>query len=92
MAAASTDAVSNVGDELGEPAEDKNTESGMKEQSVVDDAESVHIDEDEYIAIDVYENGYYTCDDKEKHMFALTIRETSEGCSIIMQLTEGNPK
>ncbi|KAG6894740.1 hypothetical protein C0992_004907 [Termitomyces sp. T32_za158] len=37
-----------------------------------EDAESVQINGDEYIAVDVYDNDYYACDDEEEHMFALT--------------------
>ncbi|KAG6893944.1 hypothetical protein C0992_008049 [Termitomyces sp. T32_za158] len=56
-----------------EPALDnKEVPQDVEEQSVVDDAESVQINGDEYIAVDVYDNDYYACDDKEEHMFALT--------------------
>ncbi|KAG6869927.1 hypothetical protein C0992_001567 [Termitomyces sp. T32_za158] len=44
----------------------------VEEQSAVDDVESVQIDGDEYVAVDVYDNDYYARDDKEEHMFALT--------------------
>ncbi|KAG6858981.1 hypothetical protein C0995_012464, partial [Termitomyces sp. Mi166 len=37
-----------------------------------DDAESVHIDGDKYVTVDVYNNKYYAHDDKEEHLFALT--------------------
>ncbi|KAG6864860.1 hypothetical protein C0993_008484, partial [Termitomyces sp. T159_Od127] len=59
-------------EEPGKLASDKETPQEVEEQLVVNDAESVQIDEDEYIAVDMYDNDYYTCDDKEEHMFALT--------------------
>ncbi|KAG6898765.1 hypothetical protein C0995_008591 [Termitomyces sp. Mi166 len=37
-----------------------------------DDAESVHIDRDKYITVDVYDNEYYARDNEEEHLFALT--------------------
>ncbi|KAG6880470.1 hypothetical protein C0995_006830, partial [Termitomyces sp. Mi166 len=36
------------------------------------EAESIHIDGDKYITVDIYDNKYYACDDKEEHLFALT--------------------
>ncbi|KAG6884611.1 hypothetical protein C0993_009597 [Termitomyces sp. T159_Od127] len=59
-------------EELGELAGDKEATQKAEEQLVVNNAESVQIDRDEYVAVDVYDNDYYTCDDKEEHMFALT--------------------
>ncbi|KAG6894058.1 hypothetical protein C0992_007640 [Termitomyces sp. T32_za158] len=62
-------------DEAGpdEPAQgDQEGLQDVEEQSVVDDAKSIHINGDEYVAVDVYDNNYYTCDDEEEHMFALT--------------------
>ncbi|KAG6870919.1 hypothetical protein C0995_009653 [Termitomyces sp. Mi166 len=44
----------------------------MEEPEGEDDAESVHIDGDKYITVDVYDNKYYAHDDKEEHLFALT--------------------
>ncbi|KAG6891869.1 hypothetical protein C0992_003153, partial [Termitomyces sp. T32_za158] len=43
-----------------------------KEPIADDDAKSVQIDGDEYVAVDVYDNDYYARDDEEEHMFALT--------------------
>ncbi|KAG6870942.1 hypothetical protein C0995_009561, partial [Termitomyces sp. Mi166 len=37
-----------------------------------DDAESIHIDGDKYVTVDVYDNEYYARDDEEEHLFALT--------------------
>ncbi|KAG6871690.1 hypothetical protein C0992_010483, partial [Termitomyces sp. T32_za158] len=56
-----------------EPAHDnEEVPQDVEEQSAVDDAESVQIDGDEYVAVDVYDNDYYARDDEEEHMFALT--------------------
>ncbi|KAG6859288.1 hypothetical protein C0995_009949, partial [Termitomyces sp. Mi166 len=44
----------------------------MEEPEGDDDAESVHIDGDEYVTVNIYDNEYYACDDKEEHLFALT--------------------
>ncbi|KAG6859667.1 hypothetical protein C0995_005952, partial [Termitomyces sp. Mi166 len=37
-----------------------------------DDTESIYIDGDKYITVDVYDNEYYAREDEEKHLFALT--------------------
>ncbi|KAG6874952.1 hypothetical protein C0992_005808 [Termitomyces sp. T32_za158] len=56
-----------------EPAHDnEEVPQDVEEQSAVDAAESVQIDGDEYVAVDVYDNNYYAHDDEEEHMFALT--------------------
>ncbi|KAG6882877.1 hypothetical protein C0992_010406 [Termitomyces sp. T32_za158] len=58
-----------------EPEELVDDEEGPQEGGepiAGDDAESVQIDGDEYIAVDVYDNNYYARDDEEEHMFALT--------------------
>ncbi|KAG6876241.1 hypothetical protein C0993_004765, partial [Termitomyces sp. T159_Od127] len=70
-------------EELGELAGEEEAPQEVEEQSVVDDAESVQIDGDEYVAVDVYDNDYYTRDDKKNHMFALT--EHQEDRRICMQ-------
>ncbi|KAG6898848.1 hypothetical protein C0993_003590, partial [Termitomyces sp. T159_Od127] len=58
-------------EEPGELAGDEEAPREVEEQLVVDDAESIQIDGDEYITVDMYDNDYYTRDDKEGHMFAL---------------------
>ncbi|KAG6873564.1 hypothetical protein C0993_001322, partial [Termitomyces sp. T159_Od127] len=56
-----------------EPAHDnKEVPQDVEEQSAVDDAESVQINGDEYVAVDVYDNDYYARDDEEEHLVALT--------------------
>ncbi|KAG6874626.1 hypothetical protein C0992_007224 [Termitomyces sp. T32_za158] len=72
-AAVESDAESDAEADPEEPAHDnEEVPQDVEEQSVVDDAESVQIDGDEYVAVDVYDNDYYACDDEEEHMFALT--------------------
>ncbi|KAG6875655.1 hypothetical protein C0992_002931 [Termitomyces sp. T32_za158] len=68
MAAVGSDAEA----EPEELIEDEEALQEDKEEAAGDDAESVQIDGDEYIAVDVYVNDYYACDDEEEHMFALT--------------------
>ncbi|KAG6883802.1 hypothetical protein C0995_011505 [Termitomyces sp. Mi166 len=51
---------------------DKEVPSEVKEPGDEDDAESIHINGDEYIMVDVYDNEYYTHEDDEEHLFALT--------------------
>ncbi|KAG6872090.1 hypothetical protein C0992_009871, partial [Termitomyces sp. T32_za158] len=59
--------------DLEEPAHDnEEVPQDVEDQSVVDDAESVQIDGDEYVTVDIYDNDYYAHDDEEEHMFALT--------------------
>ncbi|KAG6893869.1 hypothetical protein C0992_008330, partial [Termitomyces sp. T32_za158] len=56
-----------------EPAHDnEEAPQDVEEQSAVDDTESVQINGDEYVAVDIYDNDYYARDDEEEHMFALT--------------------
>ncbi|KAG6859391.1 hypothetical protein C0995_009041, partial [Termitomyces sp. Mi166 len=51
---------------------DKEVPPEVEEPEGDDDAESVHIDGDEYVTVDVYNNEYYAHDDEEEHLFALT--------------------
>ncbi|KAG6876923.1 hypothetical protein C0993_012069 [Termitomyces sp. T159_Od127] len=69
MAAVGSDTESET-EEQGELVDNEEALQEIEEQSVVEDAESVQIDEDEYVAVDVYDNDYYTHDDDEEHMFA----------------------
>ncbi|KAG6861228.1 hypothetical protein C0993_002740, partial [Termitomyces sp. T159_Od127] len=72
-AAVESDVESNAEAGPEEPAHDnKEVPQDVEEQSAVDDAESVQINGDEYIAVDVYNNDYYARDDKEEHLVALT--------------------
>ncbi|KAG6874674.1 hypothetical protein C0992_007007 [Termitomyces sp. T32_za158] len=72
MAAVGSNAESNTDAEPEELVKDKEAPQEGEEQSAGDDAESIQIDGDEYVAVDVYNNDYYTRDDEEEHMFALT--------------------
>ncbi|KAG6892426.1 hypothetical protein C0992_000530, partial [Termitomyces sp. T32_za158] len=71
--AVESDAESDAEADPEEPAHDnEEVPQDIEDQSVVDDAESVQINGDEYVAVDVYNNDYYARDDEEEHMFALT--------------------
>ncbi|KAG6859212.1 hypothetical protein C0995_010639 [Termitomyces sp. Mi166 len=71
-AAASSDAESNVEEEQEELINDEEVPPEMEEPEAEDDTESIYINGDEYVTVDVYENEYYTCEDDEEHLFALT--------------------
>ncbi|KAG6875874.1 hypothetical protein C0992_001983 [Termitomyces sp. T32_za158] len=71
--AAHTAAVESDADaEPEELVNDKEAPQEDEEPIAGEDAESIQIDGDEYVAVDVYDNDYYACDDEEEHMFALT--------------------
>ncbi|KAG6892530.1 hypothetical protein C0995_003298, partial [Termitomyces sp. Mi166 len=72
MAAMNSDVESNTEEDQEEPIIDKEASPEVEELEGDDDAESVHIDGDKYVAVDVYDNEYYAHDDKEEHLFALT--------------------
>ncbi|KAG6883582.1 hypothetical protein C0992_008406 [Termitomyces sp. T32_za158] len=72
-AAVESDAESDVEAGPEEPVLDnEEVPQDVEERSAVDDAESVQINGDDYVAVDVYDNDYYARDDEEEHMFALT--------------------
>ncbi|KAG6884541.1 hypothetical protein C0992_006107 [Termitomyces sp. T32_za158] len=71
MAAVGSNAESNADVELDELVGDKEALQEDEEPAAGDDAKSVQIDGDEYVAVDVYDNDYYARDDEEEHMFAL---------------------
>ncbi|KAG6882172.1 hypothetical protein C0992_012537, partial [Termitomyces sp. T32_za158] len=71
-AAVESDANSDAEAEPEELANDEEGPQEGEEPIADDDAESIQIDGDEYVAVDVYDNDYYARDDKEEHMFALT--------------------
>ncbi|KAG6898753.1 hypothetical protein C0993_004536, partial [Termitomyces sp. T159_Od127] len=62
----------NVEEDLRGLVEDEEEDPAREEHSVVDNMESVKIDGDEYIAVDIYDNEYYAWEDEEEHLFALT--------------------
>ncbi|KAG6884303.1 hypothetical protein C0995_010556, partial [Termitomyces sp. Mi166 len=57
---------------LEELINDEEVPPEVEEPEDDDDAESIHIDGDEYVTVDVYDKEYYAHDDKEEHLFALT--------------------
>ncbi|KAG6886623.1 hypothetical protein C0995_006375 [Termitomyces sp. Mi166 len=63
---------SNAEENQEELIDDKEVPPEVEEPEGDDDTESVHIDGDEYITVDVYDNKYYACNDEEEHLFALT--------------------
>ncbi|KAG6858560.1 hypothetical protein C0995_015690, partial [Termitomyces sp. Mi166 len=71
-AAASSNAESNAEEEQEELVNDEEVPPEVEELEAEDDTESVHINGDEYITVDVYDNEYYTREDDKEHLFALT--------------------
>ncbi|KAG6867082.1 hypothetical protein C0993_006978 [Termitomyces sp. T159_Od127] len=51
----------------------------VEEHSVVDNIESIIIDRDEYVAVNIYDNDYYAQEDKEEHLFALIRHPDDKG-------------
>ncbi|KAG6883376.1 hypothetical protein C0993_006552 [Termitomyces sp. T159_Od127] len=70
MAAVGSNTESNT-EEQDELVDNKEAPQEIEEQLAADDAESIQIDGEEYVAVDIYDNDYYACDDEEEHMFAL---------------------
>ncbi|KAG6881980.1 hypothetical protein C0995_016368, partial [Termitomyces sp. Mi166 len=71
-AAADSDAESNAEEDQEELVNDEGVPSEVEESEEEDDAESIHINGDEYVMVDVYDNKYYMREDDEEHLFALT--------------------
>ncbi|KAG6858499.1 hypothetical protein C0995_016166, partial [Termitomyces sp. Mi166 len=69
---ADSDAESNVEKDQEELINDKEVPPEVEDLEAEYDTESIHIDGDEYVTVDVYDNEYYTCEDDEEHLFALT--------------------
>ncbi|KAG6893201.1 hypothetical protein C0995_001285, partial [Termitomyces sp. Mi166 len=69
---ADSDAESNAEEDQEELVNDKEVPSEVEEPGEEDDAESIHINGDEYVMVDVYDNKYYMREDDEEHLFALT--------------------
>ncbi|KAG6893355.1 hypothetical protein C0995_000768, partial [Termitomyces sp. Mi166 len=67
-----SDVESNAEENQEELVDDKEVPPEVKEPEGDDDAESVHIDGDEYVTVDVYDNKYYAHDSEKEHLFALT--------------------
>ncbi|KAG6896895.1 hypothetical protein C0995_010958 [Termitomyces sp. Mi166 len=71
-AAADSDAESNAEKDQEELVNDEEVPPEVGEPREEDDAESIHIDGDKYVTVDVYDNKYYARDGDEEHLFALT--------------------
>ncbi|KAG6869588.1 hypothetical protein C0995_001937, partial [Termitomyces sp. Mi166 len=71
-AAADSDAESNVEEDQEELVKDEEVPPDVEDLEAEYDTESIHIDGDEYVTVEVYDNEYYTCEDDEEHLFALT--------------------
>ncbi|KAG6898664.1 hypothetical protein C0995_008919 [Termitomyces sp. Mi166 len=71
-AATNSDVESNTEEDQEELVNDEEAPPEVEELEGDDDAESIHIDGDKYVAVDVYDNKYYARDDEEEHLFALT--------------------
>ncbi|KAG6858700.1 hypothetical protein C0995_014654, partial [Termitomyces sp. Mi166 len=71
-AAADSDAESNAGQDQEELVRDEEVPPEVEDPEAEYDAESVHSDGDEYVTVDIYDNEYYTHEDDEEHLFALT--------------------
>ncbi|KAG6884543.1 hypothetical protein C0995_010132, partial [Termitomyces sp. Mi166 len=71
-AAADSSAESNAEEDQEELFKDEEVPSEVEDPEAEDDAKSVHINGDEYVMVDVYDNEYYTHEDDEEHLFALT--------------------
>ncbi|KAG6880611.1 hypothetical protein C0995_005638, partial [Termitomyces sp. Mi166 len=67
-AAADSDAESNAEEDQEELVKDKEVPPEVEDPEAEYDAESIHINEDEYVMVDVYDNEYYTCEDDEEHL------------------------
>ncbi|KAG6882001.1 hypothetical protein C0995_016287, partial [Termitomyces sp. Mi166 len=70
-AAADSNAESDIEEDQEELVKDKEVPPEVEDLEAEYDAESVHIDGDEYVMVDVYDNEYYTHEDDEEHLFAL---------------------
>ncbi|KAG6894573.1 hypothetical protein C0995_014039 [Termitomyces sp. Mi166 len=70
-AAADSDAESDVEEDQEELVKDKEVPPEVEDLEAEYDAESTHIDGDEYVTVDVYDNKYYTHEGDEEHLFAL---------------------
>ncbi|KAG6858435.1 hypothetical protein C0995_016636, partial [Termitomyces sp. Mi166 len=71
-AAADSNAESNAEEDQEELVKNKEVPPEVEDLEAEYDAESIHINGDEYITVDVYNNEYYTREDDEEHSFALT--------------------
>ncbi|KAG6898975.1 hypothetical protein C0993_002108 [Termitomyces sp. T159_Od127] len=73
MAVAGSEGESDGAEELDKLIGDKGAPQEPKEQSVVDDAKSIEIDGNEYVAVNIYDNNYYACEEEEEgaHVYSV---------------------
>ncbi|KAG6880875.1 hypothetical protein C0995_004043, partial [Termitomyces sp. Mi166 len=69
---AQVNAESNIEEDQEELIKDEEVPPEVEDLEAEYDAESIHINGDEYVTVDIYDNKYYTCEDDEEHLFALT--------------------
>ncbi|KAG6855342.1 hypothetical protein C0995_006394, partial [Termitomyces sp. Mi166 len=67
MAAENSNVESNVEENQKGLIDNEEVPPEVEEPEGDDDTESIHIDGDEYVTVDVYDNEYYAYDDKEEH-------------------------
>ncbi|KAG6862778.1 hypothetical protein C0995_008588, partial [Termitomyces sp. Mi166 len=67
MAAKNSDVESNVEENQTELVDNEEVPPEVEEPEGDDDAESIHIDGDEYVTVDIYDNEYYARDNEEEH-------------------------
>ncbi|KAG6882471.1 hypothetical protein C0995_014568, partial [Termitomyces sp. Mi166 len=71
-AAVNSNVESNAEEDQEELVDNEEAPPEVEEPEGDDDAESIHIDGDKYVTVDVYDNEYYARDGEEEHLFALT--------------------
>ncbi|KAG6855343.1 hypothetical protein C0995_006065, partial [Termitomyces sp. Mi166 len=71
-AAANSNVESNSEEDQEELVNNEEAPPEVEELEGDDNAKSVHINGDEYVTVDIYDNKYYARDNKEEHLFALT--------------------
>ncbi|KAG6871062.1 hypothetical protein C0995_008706 [Termitomyces sp. Mi166 len=94
MAVKNSDVESNAEENQEELDDDEEVPPEVEEPEGDDDAESIHIDGDEYITVDIYDNEYYAHDNKKEHLFALTEHQEDKRekeCLVIYVEVNGHP-
>ncbi|KAG6863139.1 hypothetical protein C0995_007695, partial [Termitomyces sp. Mi166 len=67
MAVENSDVENNTEENQEELIDNKEGLPEVEEPEGDDDAESIHIDGEEYVTVDIYDNKYYAHDDEEEH-------------------------
>ncbi|KAG6876957.1 hypothetical protein C0993_011628, partial [Termitomyces sp. T159_Od127] len=60
----------NIEEDLKELIKNKEEDLAGEEHSVVDNLESIMINGDKYVIVNVYDNDFYAQEDEEEHLFA----------------------